>query len=131
MEAESMKKTGLTAMTFAGLLAVAPMQAQAADVEVETVFQDAMYGAAIGALLGAGFMLVSNSPTSHWDYIAVGAGAGIIGGVAYGVYSSSRGFAEYEDGEFHLNVPTPKLALHEGRKGTELAMGVDLLRSRF
>lgn len=119
------------ALVLALFLAFAPLQARAADFEVENVFEDALYGAAIGALVGAGFMLISNNPGDNWNYIAVGAGVGIIGGAAYGVYTSSRPLSEFKDGEFRAGVPIPRVTRHRSRKGTAIAMEMDIFRSRF
>ncbi len=102
--------------------------AQAADFELQNTMEDALYGGAIGALVGAGAMLVSGSPSKHWDYLLTGAGLGIIGGAIYGVYTSARPVAELEDGKLKLAVPTPEPALDSGGR---LAMRLPLFASRF
>lgn len=113
------------------LMASNPATARAADYEMQTVFEDAMYGGAIGALLGAGFMLVSSKPSNNWDYIVTGAGVGIIAGTAYGLYTSSRGLAQIEDGKMMVGMPTPKISVQEYSEGTALALEADLLKVNY
>jgi len=108
-----------------------PVKTMAADFEVQNVLEDSAYGAGIGALVGLGFMLISNKPTDHWNYPVVGAGVGIIAGAAYGVYSGSRAMASYEDGKFRVGLPTPTVSVREVGGKRELAYAADLFRSRF
>ncbi len=123
-----LKRVALVAVAMAVFLgSTAPARAQAADFEMQVVFEDAVYGAAIGGLIGGGFMLLSKHPTDHWDYLTTGAGAGIILGAAYGVFTSTRSFAEYEDGKLRIAMPTPQLEL----RNDELAMQADVFRTRF
>ncbi|MDX8401789.1 MAG: hypothetical protein R8K47_04070 [Mariprofundaceae bacterium] len=119
---------------MAALLALAVFawpvgQARAADFELQNTMEDAVYGGAIGALVGAGAMLVSGSPTSHWNYLFTGTGIGLIAGALYGVYSSARPLASLEDGRLNLAVPQPSLAA--APNGRELAVDVPLFASRF
>jgi len=114
-----------------GAVALLPARAMAADFEVQNVLEDSAYGAGIGALVGLGFMLISNKPTSHWNYPVVGAGVGIIAGAAYGVYSGSRAMASYEDGKLRLAMPSPKVVPREVDGKLELAYAADLFQSRF
>lgn len=117
---------------FALLAATAtPSSATAADFEVQTVFEDALYGGAIGALIGGGAMLVSSQPSKHWDYITTGAGIGIIAGAIYGVYSSSRSFAEIEDGKMMVGIPTPQIRVRNYDDSTAVALQADLLKVHY
>jgi len=113
------------------LVAATPATARAADFEVQTVFEDALYGGAIGALVGVGAVLISSQPSKNWDYVLTGAGVGIIAGAAYGVYTSSRALAEIEDGKMVVGVPSPKLSVHESSEGTSLALQADLVKVNF
>lgn len=110
----------------AGLVLVP--QAQAADYEVQNVFEDAVYGAGIGALVGLGISLINNSSGKQTaNNIMTGAGVGIIGGVIYGLYAGSRAMAEYEDGHWRFAVPTPEISL----EGKHIAARTELLHARF
>jgi len=103
--------------------------ASAADFELQNTMEDALYGGAIGALIGAGAMLASGSPSNHWDYLLTGAGIGIIGGAIYGMYTSTRSLATYEDGRLRLAAPTPGITL--APNGQEMALNMGLFSSRF
>jgi len=123
-------KHGWKAAVFALALAAAPVgQAQAADFELQNTMEDAVYGGAIGALVGVGAMLVSGSPTKHWNYLFTGAGLGLIGGAIYGVYTSARPLASLEDGKLKLGAPQPTLAL--APNGREMSVNMPLFASRF
>jgi len=123
-----MKKMMLTAVLMGGL-SFLPVQSQAADFEVQNTFEDTMYGGMLGALVGGGAMLISGSPAAHWNYIATGAGLGIIAGAIYGVASGSRAFAKLEDGQLKLGVPMPEVALSQD--GQVVSMNTPLFESRF
>jgi hypothetical protein len=124
-------KSTLFGCCVALMMAANPAVVEAADFEVETVFEDALYGGAIGALVGAGLMLVSSSPSNNLDYIMTGAGVGIIAGAAYGVFTSSRAFAEIDDGKMVVGIPTPKLSVQTMGESTVLAMEADLVKLHF
>jgi len=123
-----MKKMMLTAVLMGGL-SFLPVQSQAADFEVQNTFEDTMYGGMLGALVGGGAMLISGSPSKHWNYIATGAGLGIIAGAIYGVASGTRAFAQLEDGQLKLGVPMPEVALSQD--GQVVSMNTPLFESRF
>jgi len=110
-----------------GSISINPMSSQAADLETQNTFEDAAYGGALGALIGAGAMLVSSS--SDWKYLLRGAGVGIIAGAAYGVASSTGALATIEDGQLNLSTPIPQLAM--APNGEELALGISLLETHF
>ena len=118
----------MTAILMGGL-SFLPVQSQAADFEVQNTFEDTMYGGMLGALVGAGAMLVSGSPSKHWSYISTGAGIGIIAGAIYGVASGTRAFAKLEDGQLQLGVPMPEVALSSD--GQVVSMNTPLFESRF
>lgn len=126
----AMKYTLVGACSLFAFVAT-PSVSAAADFEVETVFEDALYGGAIGALVGAGAMLISSHPSNNWDYILTGAGVGIIGGAAYGVYTSSRSFAEIEDGKMVVGVPTPQIKVENYNDNTVVALQADLLKVNY
>ncbi len=128
-----MKKAMMATMGMAimALVAMLPMRATAADFEVQNVFEDSVYGAGIGALVGLGFMLISSKPTDHWNYPVVGAGVGLIAGAAYGTYSGTRSMASYEDGKLKLAMPTPQVRQQNQGGQTHLALAADLFSSRF
>lgn len=113
------------------LLGVLPLQVQAADFEMQNTFEDAIYGAGIGLLVGGGLMLISGNPGDHWDYLAVGAGVGVIAGTLYGVATSTRALAEIDDDGVKLAMPTPQWKTEHSQGKTSLAMEMDLLKTSF
>ena len=121
----------LKVYVIAAALALFPVQASAGDYEVSNVMDDALYGAGVGALVGLGLMLLTKKPTDNWDYVSKGLGVGIIAGAAYGVYRSSKAFAQIEDGEIQLGMPSPKFALQDTAKGLDVVVSADLIGGRF
>ena len=121
----------LKAIAFSVMVALAPMQAEAGDYEVANVMDDAIYGGGVGAMVGAGLMLLSDKPLDNWNYLTRGIGIGIIAGAAYGLFRSSRSFAEIEDGEIKVGIPTPEFAFQDTPAGLDLVVKTDLIRGTF
>jgi len=119
------------AMVVIAMLALFPVQVLAADYEVQNVMDDVLYGAGVGGMIGLGVLLLSNKPSDNWNYVTRGVGVGIIAGAAYGVFRSSKAFAQVEDGQIHLGVPTPELAVLVTPVGLDLALKTDLIRGSF
>lgn len=118
------------AMALTALTGIAAQPAKAVDFEVQTVFEDAMYGAAIGAAVGLGAMLLTDRPSDNWDFIVKGTGIGILGGAAYGMYVSSRSLAQIENGRVRVAMPVPSLR-RAPSDPQALAMQMDLISTRF
>ncbi len=121
----------IKAMIVAGMLVWFPAQASAGDYEVQNVMDDAMYGAGVGAMVGLGLMLLTDKPTDNWNYITRGLGVGIIGGAAYGIFRSSKAFAEVEDGQINLGVPSPEFTLRQTPAGMDLVMTTHMVVGHF
>jgi len=121
----------LKVLLVAATLAFVPAKASAGDYEVANVMDDALYGAGVGGMVGLGLMLLSTSPTSNWNYLTQGVGVGIIAGAAYGVYRSSRAFAQVEDGQINLGIPSPQFALQDTPEGLVLVAKTDLIAGEF
>ncbi|MDX8410400.1 MAG: hypothetical protein R8K46_00810 [Mariprofundaceae bacterium] len=118
------------AIAMVAALGIAAPQAKAVDFEVQTVFEDAMYGAAIGAAVGLGAMLLTDTPTDNWDFVLRGTGIGILGGAAYGAYVSTRAVAQIENGKVKVAMPTPQFRRSPSNPNA-LAMQVNLISSNF
>lgn len=69
--------------------AIAPA-IQAADMALESKYQDvfvsAGYATALGAGIGAALLSFQDKPTEHLKYVAVGASVGFFAGTAFGTY---------------------------------------------
>jgi hypothetical protein len=105
----------------------------AEDSTIKEVFTDAFYGAAIGGLVGGAFMIFTKKPSDNFDYIAYGAATGVIVGTAYGLAKSARAFAEVENGNVKIAIPTisPELQLSPASGRLIVAWKADLFRGTF
>lgn len=112
-----------------------PSRTFAADdsVMMQNIFKDTLYGGAVGAVIGVGFMLLTGKPTDHWNYVAYGAGGGIIAGAAIGMASSTKALAEIADGRITLNVPEIKTDIVQDKRDEkiEVVRHLSLLRYNF
>ncbi|HID36825.1 MAG TPA: hypothetical protein EYP39_05545 [Ghiorsea sp.] len=124
-------KTLKVLMIACGLLFVPMQQASAGDYEVQNVMDDAMYGAGVGALVGLGLMLLTDKPTDNWNYVSRGLGVGIIAGAAYGMYRSKGAFAQIEDGQINLGMPSPEIAFRDTPSGLDMIVTTNLIGGRF
>jgi hypothetical protein len=119
-------------MTLVSLLSTAS-SAFAADDTIREVFTDAFYGAGIGGLVGGAFMVFTNHPADHLNYIAYGAASGVLVGTAFGLAKSARAFAEVENGRVKMAFPTiiPELIVSPASGQTTVAWKADLIRGTF
>lgn len=122
----------VTVITMVSLLSAAS-SAFAADDTIKEVFTDALYGAAIGGLVGGAFMVFKTKPLDHLNYIAYGAASGVLVGTAYGLAKSARAFAEVENGRVKVAFPTvtPDLVVSPSTGRTTVAWKADLIRGTF
>lgn len=68
----------------------------------EVVFTDAIYGAAIGALVGVALVAIDDDDAG--SKIGGSVLVGTLLGVAYGLHET-KSFAEYRDGKLAFNIP--------------------------
>ena len=84
--------------------------ALALETQGEIWFRDALYGAAIGALLGSAFYL---GDQDHFNRkLATGVIIGTVGGLVYGVMETT-GFVEIENDNIKFAFPTPVIEITE------------------
>ncbi|UCH44793.1 MAG: hypothetical protein JSV11_10920 [Nitrospiraceae bacterium] len=98
--------------------------ALAVETQGEVIFRDALYGAAIGAILGSALYLADDEDFS--EKLAIGVVVGTIGGVAYGFYET-RAFVELENDTVKLAMPTPMIK----KKRNGFLYYASLLKTRF
>jgi hypothetical protein len=90
----------------------------------EVVFIDALYGAAIGALVGgAAWLIDQNDPGAK---IGTGLVVGTVAGLVFGV-AEAQSLVQVEDGTVKLALPTPVIQPRNGG----LTYAVNLLRIPF
>jgi hypothetical protein len=97
---------------------------QALDTDGEVIFRDALYGAAIGAILGGAVYLADQDKFA--TKFSTGIIIGTIGGLVVGVYET-QSFVEIKKDSIKLAVPTPVLE----KKGEALQYSASLLKTRF
>ncbi len=103
---------------------VASARSYGRQTQGEVVFTDALYGAAVGALIGVAAYAVDNDEFGN----KVGAGViiGAVLGLAYGVYET-KSFVEVKDGKAYVSMPKPEVEL----KGKEIVYKLPLLKAEF
>jgi len=90
----------------------------------EVVFTDALYGAAIGGLVGSAAWLIDqkNAGAKIGTGLVVGTVAGVIFGVA-----ETQSLVQVEDGDVKLAIPTPVVEPRDGH----VTYAVNLLHIPF
>lgn len=132
-----MRKFAIVSLLLAALTVV-PGQGRAASYVAQDVWYSTIYGGMIGAVGGAGVVLLTEKPKQNLDYIKTGAGVGILGGLVYGILSyASMSHARPNslaavgaDGDASYGVPLPQPFVANRQTG-ELGARVDLVRGRF
>lgn len=119
-------------ITCCAVLATAT-SALAGDNAFREVFEDAFYGGAAGALVGAALMAFTKKPADHLDYMAYGAASGVLVGSAYGLVKSTRSLARIDNGSIRFALPTvlPDLGESPSSRQTTITWRAELLRGTF
>lgn len=107
-----LKKIAAFAMVFT-FLSVSTASAQDS---MQRTLRDSLYGGAIGALLGAAVMLLTDNPDDHLGYIPTGAAVGVLVGAAYGLATSgvmSTAAAEIDTKERSVSLAMPTISSEE------------------
>jgi uncharacterized membrane protein YebE (DUF533 family) len=96
-------------------------------------FQSALYGGAVGTLVGGALLAFTKKPGNHLEYLGYGAAAGVLAGTAYGVVKSTRALASIDNGKIRIAMPTiiPDLSEPPNSKTTVITWRADLLRGTF
>ncbi|UCG78654.1 MAG: hypothetical protein JSV21_02110 [Nitrospirota bacterium] len=92
------------------------------ETQGDVVFRDALYGAAIGALLGTAFYLADQDQFTQ--KIAIGVAVGTIGGLVFGVMETRSSMVEIDKDGVKLAVPTPIIY----QNGNETVYSTSLFR---
>jgi hypothetical protein len=77
----------------------------AVETEGEVIFRDALYGAAIGAILGGAFYLADDRE-GFAEKFGVGVAIGTLAGVFFGVVET-KSLIEVKNDRIEIAVPTP------------------------
>lgn len=117
----------------AALFVAAPEPARAASNEMGDVLVDGFYGGLIGALVGAGVMVLTDDPGDHLQYMATGAGIGVIAGTIYGLSQVARyAMINVDRGQVAWRVPVIEPAVTSVPGETpHVSVSAALVRVRF
>ena len=129
-------KKVIVLLVAVSVLAFSTQAKAAATDAMSNTLTDALYGGAIGALVGTAVLFLTDKPGDHIDYIFTGAGIGILGGVAYGLATSGvvqRAATEYDGEKVTFSMPTIKRTevYDELLSKKEVINSVDLFKLRF
>ena len=103
------KKTAALAITLT--LLAAGRAFAAAETRGEVVFTDALYGAAVGGLLGgAAWLIDQNNPGAK---VGTGLVVGTVAGLVFGV-ADAQSLVQVEDGKVKVALPTPVIHPEDG-----------------
>jgi len=91
------------------------------ETQGDVVFRDALYGAAIGAILGGAVYLADKDDLA--TKIGIGVAVGTIGGLFFGVMET-RSVVEIEKNEIKFAVPTPSIE----RRGDGIMYSTSLVK---
>lgn len=126
---------GLVLVLLAAL--ALPKAARADDIALQKVLRNAMYGGALGALMGTAFLAFKDKPGDHLEFITIGAASGVLVGTAWGIYDSANRnpYVSIENGRIHAALAAPEVsrgAVSEADRGrTETLVTARLLGVRF
>ncbi len=94
------------------------------ETEGEVIFRDALYGAAIGAILGGAIYLADDDDIG--TKLGIGVAVGTVGGLVFGVMET-RSFAEIEKDKIKFALPSPRIEI----KSDGLRYSASLLKAEF
>jgi hypothetical protein len=105
----------------------------AASNAVGDLFLDAFYGAALGALAGGAILVFTKKPADNLDFMAMGAAAGVLAGMTYGILKSTNAFVSVENGNLKIAMPTiiPEVYESPVTKQMTVSWRADILRGTF
>lgn len=98
--------------------------AYAFESDGDIIFRNAMYGAAIGAILGGAFYLADQDDAG--TKLGIGIAIGTVGGIALGL-NETRSFVEIKDDKINVAVPTPVIK----KKDEGIQYSAQLFKTRF
>ena len=125
-------RKNITALILVAFVATAS-SSYAADNTLREVFEDAFYGAGIGALVGGAFIVFTKKPADHLENIGYGAAVGVLAGTGYGLARSARALAQIDNGRVRIAVPTimPDLVESPSTRQMTVMWHASILRGTF
>ncbi|MFQ5329659.1 MAG: hypothetical protein ACE5D4_06695 [Thermodesulfobacteriota bacterium] len=130
-----LKKFACITVVLTLIFSAVPAFAQDDGQGMHRIFRSTVYGGAIGLVAGFAFLLFTDNPEDHYDFLSAGAGVGILAGLGYGLATSSGriAIAEVDNGTVKLNVPELRADIKENDRfnSKEVVTSVGLLNYRF
>lgn len=105
----------------------------AAGNAFKEIYEDSLYGGLAGTLIGAALMVFTKKPADHLDYMVYGAAGGVLAGATYGLITTTRSLAEFENGRVRFAMPTivPDFLEANSKGQTAFLLKAELLRGKF
>ena len=130
-----LKRIACIAVVLTMIFSSMPAFAQDDGQGMHRIFRSTVYGGAIGLVAGFAFLLFTDNPEDHYDFLSAGAGVGILAGLGYGLATSSGriSIAEVENGAVTLHIPDLKTDISESERlnTKEVVTSVGLLNYSF
>ncbi|ACM21354.1 hypothetical protein Geob_3011 [Geotalea daltonii FRC-32] len=97
------------------------------------IFVNSIYGGLAGTLVGGAMLAFTRRPADHVDRLAYGAAAGALLGAGYGVFKGTRSLMEVEDGKVKFAMPTimPDIKETNSKGQTPIVVMAEFLRGTF
>jgi len=102
----------------------------AAETAFKEIVQDSIYGGIAGTVVGAAVLAFTHKPGDHLEYMAYGAAAGVLGGAAYG-YFSSRALVEVDKGKVKFAIPTVMPDIKDSLRKSTVVITAELIKGNF
>jgi hypothetical protein len=102
----------------------------AAETAFKEIVQDSIYGGIAGTVVGAAVLAFTHKPGDHLEYMAYGAAAGVLGGAAYG-YFSSRALVEVDKGKVKFAIPTVMPDVKDSPRKNSIVISAELIKGNF
>ena len=120
----------ISAIFSSTILFLIQVPCHAADTAFKEIVQDSIYGGLAGTVVGAAVMAFSHKPGDHLEYMAYGAAAGVLGGAAYG-YFTSRALVEVDKGKVKFAIPTVMPDHEDSSKKSSVVITTELIKGTF
>jgi hypothetical protein len=131
-EGRSMSKLKVLISTIFStmILLLIQVPCHAAETAFKQIVQDSIYGGIAGTVVGAAVLAFSHKPGDHLEYMAYGAAAGVLGGAAYG-YFSSRALVEVDNGKVKFAIPTVMPDVKDSSRKSSVIITTELIKGNF
>ena len=123
----------ITMLAAAVIMLLNASISRAEDSVFRELFEDSLYGAISGALIGGAIMVFKNKPLDHLNYMGYGAAAGVLVGASYGTFRIGKSFAQVEKGKVRFAIPAvmPDFIDGTSTRQSSITYSADLVTGKF